>query len=88
MLSPEDMQHLTNLQQRMLDNKAKGLPSHEGISEDEIKRALATLRSGAKTAAASAGGKAKAKKTSAKNALNTPERTKSAQELFGDTDFD
>jgi len=59
-ITPEEAQKLTNLQQRMLANIAKNLPSHEGLTKEEIKEALDFVRSGRN--ASIAAGAAKEKK--------------------------
>lgn len=62
-LSPEQAQHASNIQSRMLANMQAGKPTHEGIDPEDIRLALASLRSGRATAAAAAtAGRKKAKK--------------------------
>jgi len=51
----------------MLGNVKEGKPSHEGITKEEISEALSYVRQN-RTAAASEGGKAKAKTAKAKKA--------------------
>lgn len=65
-------QRIVDLRARMLANIQKGLPSHEGIDQEELRQVLSDLRSSRATAGAR-GGTAKAAKAAA-----TPAKAPSA----------
>lgn len=92
-ISPEDAQRLTDLRERMYNNVQKGLPSHAGMTEEDISTGLSLLRSTRSAAAAAGATKAKATKAKGKAASDVM-ATGPSQSLgdalkgFGDVDLD
>lgn len=87
-MTPEMNQKVTDLRRRMLENQQKGLKSEAGITEEELKEAIAAIR-GNRTIAAAAGGTASAKKKKATKAQLeaapvTAEVSSKLKGLFGD----
>lgn len=80
MITPEAAQKLTDLRSRMLENIKTGKPSHEGITEEDIKIGLSSIRSNRSAAAMSGGKAASKKKAKAAVAIDT--------KAFTDLDLD
>lgn len=64
-LTPEQAQALTELQQRMLANIQLGKEAHDGMTEEDLHRALSFLRQN-RAASGAAAGEASKKKAAAK----------------------
>lgn len=64
----------TDLRQRMLRNLAEGKPSTEGISQEELSKAIESLRSSGRTRAAEAATKGRAAASKGKGKTVVPDK--------------
>ena len=64
-------QKILDLRRKILDNERAGLPSHSGISEEELHEGLAILRSNRVVAAQRGGATTAAKRSKATKAVDS-----------------